>query len=43
MDRAGRHGERENDALEHGLAIAGWTGTTDLSASIERSDIREVV
>ncbi|MEV0261956.1 CBS domain-containing protein [Streptomyces sp. NPDC050617] len=41
--RAGRRGEREAEALERGLVIAGWPGTEDLSSSAGRSAIRHVV
>ncbi|MFM9369904.1 CBS domain-containing protein [Streptomyces sp. Da 82-17] len=41
--RAGRQGEREAEALERGLVIAGWHGTEDLSSSTGRNAIRRVV
>ncbi|MDI3402376.1 CBS domain-containing protein [Streptomyces cavernicola] len=41
--RAGREGEREQAALDEGLAIAGWTGLGDLTDSRWRDDIRERV
>ncbi|MCX5206867.1 hypothetical protein OG897_36390 [Streptomyces sp. NBC_00237] len=41
--RAGRQGEREPEALEQGLAIAGWSEMPDLSASTGRADIQRMV
>ncbi|PSK99017.1 restriction system protein [Murinocardiopsis flavida] len=41
--RAGRDGEREKEALEVGLAIAGWHELDDLSVFATREGLREYV
>ena len=40
--RAGKHGENEQAALEHGLVTIGWNDLPDLSGCQERSAIAEL-
>lgn len=41
--RAGRSGEREDFALENGLAVIGWDGLPDLSGVSSREEIEELL
>ena len=41
--RAGKHGERENLALEKGAAIVGWEDMPDLSRISDREALRKVL
>ena len=41
--RAGKHGEREDFAIEHGLAFGGWDGLPDLSGVSSRADMEIIV
>ena len=43
MVRAGREGEREDAAVEQGLAIAGWPELGDLSRVKTRTELRNLV
>lgn len=43
MVRAGRNGEREDAAVDEGLAIAGWHELGDLSAVDTRAELRAVI
>jgi len=43
MVRAGRHGERAEQAVGEGLAIIGWTGLPDLSTCRRRHDLRRLL
>lgn len=41
--RAGRNGEREHDALQHNLAIIGWTRLRNLSGLKSKADLRALL
>ena len=41
--RAGKHGEREEFAIGHGLAFGGWAGLPNLSGVARRADMEHVV
>lgn len=41
--RGGKDGEREDEALEQGLVIAGWPGLGDLSTLADRDELRHAV
>jgi restriction system protein len=41
--RAGRFGEREDQALDHGLAMVGWPELPDLSTVRERDDLTRLL
>jgi restriction system protein len=41
--RAGEHGEREEEAIQKGLAIIGWENLSDLSAVKEREDLAQLM
>jgi len=43
MIRAGREGEREEQALREGLAIAGWHELDDITACTTRDELRAEV
>ena len=43
MVRAGKYGEREELALENGLAVIGWDELPDLSKDKSREAIRELL
>ncbi|WP_287962965.1 hypothetical protein [Alcanivorax sp.] len=40
---AGRHGEREDFALENNVVVIGWDGLEDLSAISSRDDLVRVM
>ena len=41
--RAGEHGEREDAALQKGLAIIGWEDLSDLSALKTREELAQLM
>lgn len=41
--RAGRMGERESFALDHGVVVAGWQEVGDLSSVTSREDVRAIL
>ena len=41
--RAGKHGEREEFAIEHGLAFGGWKSLPNLSGVLTRADMGDIV
>jgi restriction system protein len=41
--RAGRYGERENTALEKGLALIGWDDLPDLSKVTAKEDLARIM
>jgi len=41
--RAGRHGEREDFALEHNVVVIGWDGLKHLSALSSRVELVQVM
>jgi restriction system protein len=41
--RAGKHGEREEEALTEGLAVVGWEELGDLSKGVTRDEFAEMV
>lgn len=43
MVRAGRHGERENLALENGIAVIGWQDLADLSKVKSKDELRKIM
>ncbi|MXW94452.1 MAG: hypothetical protein F4110_14815 [Acidimicrobiaceae bacterium] len=43
LTRAGRHGEREDFVLEHGLAGTGWADLPDLSGISSRGEMKDMI
>lgn len=41
--RAGRHGERENYAIDHNCAVVGWSELSDLGSISDRSALLELL
>ena len=43
LDRAGRHGEQEAQALEEGIAVIGWDELQDLSSCKSKEELLELL